>query len=73
MDHQPNPNPYPWDELHQKWQLEQITVEQAVGQFIVWGEQHGDRLTALERELENITDVVADLNARLASVEIKLV
>ncbi len=72
MDNQPNPTPYPWDELHDKWQLEQITIEQAVGQFIVWGQQHEDRLTALERELEGITDAVADLNARLESVAVKL-
>ena len=70
MDNQPNP--YPWDELHQKWQLDQITIEQAVGQFIVWGAQHEDRLVALERELEDIAHAVADLNARLGGVEAKL-
>ncbi|MBV7327375.1 hypothetical protein KFU94_03775 [Chloroflexi bacterium TSY] len=69
MSNQPQPTPYPWGDLRQKWNLEQISTEQAVGQLIVWGQQHEARLLALLRELEAIAQSVADLDTRVQGVE----
>ncbi|MBV7339279.1 hypothetical protein KFU94_65895 [Chloroflexi bacterium TSY] len=69
MNNQSSPTPYPLDELHDKWQLEQISTERAVGQLIVWAQLHEARLVALLRELEDIARSVADLDARLQGVE----
>ncbi|MBV7338192.1 hypothetical protein KFU94_60200 [Chloroflexi bacterium TSY] len=69
---EPKPIPYDWDELRSKWRLEQLTVEQAIGQLITWGQQHEDRLVALMREMEGLAQSLADLNARLPGGESRL-
>ncbi|MBV7336976.1 hypothetical protein KFU94_53865 [Chloroflexi bacterium TSY] len=71
MHHETDPTPYSWDELHDKWRLEQITMEQAVGQLLVWGAQHESWLVALRRELEKMTHSLADLEARVVGLEAK--
>ncbi|MBV7333585.1 hypothetical protein KFU94_36200 [Chloroflexi bacterium TSY] len=69
MNDQSTPTPYPLGELYDKWQLEQISTERAVGQLIVWAQLHEERLVALLRELEGIAHSVADVDARLEGVE----
>lgn len=72
MSNQPKPTPYPWDELHHKWQMAEISTEQAVGQLIVWGQEHEARVIVLERELEGMAHSLADLEARHQGVADRL-
>ncbi len=69
MTNDSKPTPYPWDELHLKWEREELTAEQVVGQLIIWGEQHEARLLILEREWEGLAHSLADHDTRLQGVE----
>ena len=64
MTNNPKPAPYPWDEFRFKWEHDELTTAQAVGQLIVWGEQHDERLLALMRELEGLAHSLTDHDAR---------
>ena len=69
MTHEPQPTPYDWAEFRRKWERDEMTTEQAVGQLIVWGERHEAQLLALTRELEGYDHALADHDARLQGVE----
>ncbi len=69
MTNEPQPTPYTWEELRRKWDRDEMTIEQAVGQLIVWGERHEARLLFLEREWEGLAHSLADHDARLQGVE----
>ena len=69
MTHESEPTPYAWEEFRRKWERDEMTVEQAVGQLIIWGEKHEERLEALTRELEGLSPSLADHDARLQGVE----
>ncbi len=64
--------PYAWAELTRRWERDEITVEQLVGQLLVWSQQLHEMLVIGQREHEGVMQDLTDLDARLASVEEQL-
>ena len=75
--------PYAWEALKQRWEREEMTVEQLSGQLLVWSRQLYEMLVTCQREQEIMTHklaryeheqegmghALADLEARLQGVE----
>ncbi len=61
--------PYAWDELFHKWEHDQLTTEQLGGQLLVRSRQLHEMIVVCQRELENISDAVDELDARVQGLE----
>ncbi|MBV7339769.1 hypothetical protein KFU94_68465 [Chloroflexi bacterium TSY] len=64
-----NPKPYSWDELFKRWESAQMTTEQLGGQLLIRSRQLDELLVLCQRELESVSHSVADLEARVQSLE----
>ncbi|MBV7330333.1 hypothetical protein KFU94_19195 [Chloroflexi bacterium TSY] len=64
---------HPWEELCDKWQANELCTEEVVGHLLIWVQQQEGCLLTLLREWEELTHSLADLDARLRSLEKKLV
>ncbi len=56
---------YKWDDLIKGWELETLTMDQAIGQLLTWGKLVADRLHKLKVRISN-------LERRLSAVEKRL-
>ena len=61
--------PYAWDDLAERWEREEITLEQLSGQLLVWSRDLHKMLVTCQREQEGIMHSLADLEARMRGLE----
>ena len=61
--------PYAWAELAQRWEREEITLEQLGGQLLVWSHQLHGMVVRCERTQETMGHALADLDARVQGLE----
>ncbi len=68
--------PYAWEELTKRWERDEMTMEQLVGQLLVWSQQLYEMLVISQREQESVQSeqegvmhALADLEARLMRME----
>ena len=78
--------PYAWEELKERWEREEITVEQLGGQLLVWSRELYNMLVLCQRaqesmahelelcqhEQEGLGHAMADLEARLQGLAAQL-
>ncbi|MFN8488211.1 MAG: hypothetical protein U0350_11500 [Caldilineaceae bacterium] len=60
---------YEWSELLERWEHEQLTEVQLLGQLLRYGAAHEAALTALRRQQENLVSLITDLTTRLVALE----
>ncbi|MCB0061852.1 MAG: hypothetical protein KDE19_07050 [Caldilineaceae bacterium] len=59
----PAPSTEPWSTLIKRWQYEDLTAEQAIGQLLLWGQYlHSEtlRLQRLHVQLDQRVDTLAE-------------
>ena len=61
--------PYAWADLVQRWEREEITLEQLGGQLLVWSAQLHEMLVFCQREQEGMRYSLTDLTARVQALE----
>ncbi len=57
---------YQWSELIQKWKLEELTAEQAIGQLLLWTEEMVNKVKSLQ---SNVSSLKREQAALLTQVE----
>ncbi len=62
-----------WQELRHRWEREQLSQEQMLGQLLQWGEQHHTTITSTQRQVEALEQAVAALTTRMTTLETRLV
>ncbi len=72
MDTNEDFTPYAWAELTQRWEREEITLEQLGGQLLVWSAQLHEMLVFCRRAQEGMDRSLAALEERLQGVEAQL-
>jgi hypothetical protein len=60
---------YDWEELLKRWRNETVTVEQAIGQLMLWGEECATQLKQLAGELARLQRQAEVNESRLAHLE----
>ena len=63
---------YEWNELKTLWEHGRVTPEQAIGQLILWGEQHHTLTATYQRRQELLEQQVKSLIAQVAALQIPL-
>ena len=62
-------NPYELEEIHHKWEVGELTVEQVCGQLLVWIQRLHISAENNERQVENLEGEMADVAARVTTLE----
>ncbi len=60
---------YAWADLIQRWEREEITLEQLGGQLLVWSAQLHEMLVFCQRAQEGMGHSLTDIAARLVALE----
>ena len=62
---------YDWQKLLAHWEQEKLTVEQAIGQLLQWG-QEATRTFARQAQLERLKHRIVELADRIDALERRL-
>jgi polyhydroxyalkanoate synthesis regulator phasin len=60
---------YDWEELLNRWEHKKLTVEQAIGQLLQWGQATSKTLAAWPAHLEALKRQVVKLAQRVDALE----